>query len=192
MRAGEQSREVLLIESGAVNVVLSAPNGVESIVGRYGPGELLGDIGVVMRKPRSASVIGQQKGWALHVPAAEFRTLIEQDNRALMFVFELMCRRLFKADRRQLALASRKVRHRLVAQLLDWAEDFGVRQGSTVTVSGIPQQDLADAIGTTSKTVEKELGKLRDEGLLRTGWQRFVLLDLEALESILGSPDWRP
>jgi CRP/FNR family cyclic AMP-dependent transcriptional regulator len=190
MQAGEPSEEVLLIESGAVNVVLSAPNGVESIVGRYGPGELLGDIGVVMRKPRSASVVGQQNGWALHVPGPAFRKLIEDDSSALMFVFEQMCRRLLKADRRQLALASRKVRHRLVAQLLDWAEPNDGQE--TTTVSGIPQRDLARAIGTTSKTVEKELGKLRDERLLETGWQRFVLLDVKALESILGPPDWRP
>jgi CRP/FNR family transcriptional regulator, cyclic AMP receptor protein len=192
MLAGSPSDEVLLIESGAVDIVLTAPEGVESIIGRYGPGELIGDIGVIMRRPRTAGVVGQQEGNALHVPGAAFRALVERDKDALMLVYELMCRRLLKADRRQLALASRKVRHRIAAQLLDWAEDFGDPQGPTIVVRGVTQQYLARTIGASLKTVEGELGKLREERLLETGWQRFVLLRPELLESLLGRPDWRP
>jgi CRP/FNR family cyclic AMP-dependent transcriptional regulator len=192
MLAGGPSDKVLLIESGSVNVVLSAPDGVDSIVGRYGPGELIGDIGVIMRQPRSANVFGQEEGEALHVSGARFRELIEHDNHALMLICELMCKRLLRADRRRLASASRKVRRRVVAQPLDWVEDFGERQGTAVVVRGMTQRDLAQTVDASLPTVETELQRLRHEGLLGTGRRRLVLLRHKALEEVLGQPDWRP
>src|ERR1044072_7816709 len=103
MLAGSPSDEVLLIERGTVKVVLSAPNGSESILGFYGRGELIGELGVMSDEPRSATVIAHLDGVALRVPGDAFRVVLQQDKDALVAVNEMLRRRLQNADHRQLA-----------------------------------------------------------------------------------------
>lgn len=192
MMAGAPSDEVLLIESGMVKVVLTAANGSESIVGLYGPGELIGELGVISREPRSANVLGQQDGVAVHIPGEAFRTLLEQDREALLLINEMLRRWLRNADRRQLELASRDVPSRVAAQLLGWARDHGEWCGTRVVVRGMTQRDLAQTITASEKTVDAALRALRSAGLLETGRRRFTLLHPTLLEDLLRRPDWRP
>src|SRR3954471_8594774 len=102
IRPGAPSDDVLLIESGAVKVVLGAANGTESILGFYGAGELIGEMGVMSGRPRSASVIAHVDGSALHVPAKASRDLVEADRQVLLLVNDTLERRLRSADHRTL------------------------------------------------------------------------------------------
>lgn len=192
MMAGAPSDEVLLIETGMVKVVLSAANGSETIVGLYGPGELIGELGVISREPRSATVVGQQNGLAVHVPGEAFRALLERDREALLLINEMLRRWLRNADRRQLELASRDVPSRVAAQLLGWAREHGEWCGTRVVVRGMTQRDLAQTITASEKTVDAALRSLRSAGLLETGRRRFTLLHPARLEDLLRRPGWRP
>ncbi|TCO61142.1 cyclic nucleotide-binding domain-containing protein [Actinocrispum wychmicini] len=126
IRPGAPSDDVLLIESGAVKVVLGAANGAESILGFYGAGELIGEMGVMSGQPRSASVIAHVDGSALHVPAKAFRHLMETDRQVLLLVNDTLERRVRSADHRTLAIASRDVRTRVGAQLMTWGRTCGL------------------------------------------------------------------
>jgi CRP/FNR family transcriptional regulator, cyclic AMP receptor protein len=191
MIAGAPSDEILLIKSGAVKVVLSAPNGSESILGLYGCGELIGELGVLSGEPRSATVIGHVDGAAIHVPSEAFRALLAQDRETLLLINETLHRRLRNADHRQLQLASRDVPSRVAAQLLAWAKSHGEQTGSGLVIRGITQRDLALIVTASEKSVEAALRSLRDAGLVETGRCRFTLLDPARLEQLLSQPDWR-
>jgi CRP/FNR family transcriptional regulator, cyclic AMP receptor protein len=189
---GTDSNEVLLIEAGAVNVVLTAPDGVESVVGPYGPGELIGDIGVMRQEPRSATVIGQQDGSAVHVPGAAFRELAQRDTSLMAWLlYDVAYRRQLNADVRQLAMATQTVRGRVVIRLLDWADEIGERDGETVVVRGFTQHQLAQAIAASRQSVEDALHDLRSAGLLDTGHLRFTLLRPSLLREQLFRSGWR-
>jgi CRP/FNR family cyclic AMP-dependent transcriptional regulator len=188
MMAGSPSDEVLLIETGRVKVVLSAPDGSETIVGWYGPGELIGELGVMSGGPRSANVVAQRAGRALHVPGEVFRAWVDRDRDALVYVNEMLRKRLHNADRRRLALASRDVPGRVAAQLLDWARDHGEPQGAAVVVRGFTQRELAQTVTASEKFVDEVLRELRSAGLLETGRCRFTLLRPERLEELVQRP----
>lgn len=187
MMAGSASDEVLLVESGAVKVLLTAPDGAQSMIGLYGRGELIGELGVLRGEPRSATVVGQRDGDALHVPASAFRALVERHPEVLVHLNEILHERLRNADRRQLALASRDVASRVVAQILEWAREYGERQGTTVVVRGMTQRELAQAVAASEKSVDAELGVLRSAGLVDTGRCRLTLLRPAVLEDLLRS-----
>jgi CRP/FNR family cyclic AMP-dependent transcriptional regulator len=192
MLVGSVSDEVLLIESGSVNVVLTAPDGVESIVGPYGRGEVIGDIGVMRREPRSATVVGQQDGSAVHVPGTAFRQLVQSDNRMLLWLlYGIAYPRQLHADDRQLAFAAQDVRGRVVRKLLVWAAELGAVEGEAVVVRGFTQRQLAQSITASRQSVEDVLRELRAEGLLETGRMRFTLLHPHLLEEQLRRSGWR-
>jgi CRP/FNR family transcriptional regulator len=55
------------------------------------------------------------------------------------------------------------------------------QQRGPTLVARLSQQELADAVGSVREVVARVLGKLRDDGLLRTGDGEVELLDPERL-----------
>ncbi|ALG06172.1 Crp/Fnr family transcriptional regulator [Kibdelosporangium phytohabitans] len=192
MTVGASSAEVLLIEAGAVKVLLSAGNGSELIVDLYGRGELIGELGVLSGRPRSATVVGHMAGAAVHIPGARFRELARRHADVLLLVNDTLDRRLRNADGRQLAMASREVPNRVAYQLLVWAKEHGERTPDGLRVRGITQRELAQTVNASEKSVDAALQVLRAEGLVRTGRLCYVLPDARRLAEKLARPDWKP
>ncbi len=191
MASGRPSDEVLLIESGAVKVILASHNGSESILGFYGAGQLIGEMGVISGRPRSASVIAHFPGSATHVPANAFLRLLNRDRDTTLLVQDTLERRLRMADHRTLALASHDIPTRVGAQLLAWGKTCGERTRTGILIRGMTQRDLAQTITASVKSVEAALDDLRRRKLVETGRIQFVLPDPDRLESTLRTPGWR-
>jgi len=189
MSVGAESDEVLLIESGAVKVVLTAANGTETIVGVHGPGELMGELGVISGDRRSATVIAHRDGSAVHIPGAVFNRLAHRDPRILMLVNDVLSRRLRHADARHLTLAAHRVATRVAVQLLIWADSHGEPHDTGLEVRGISQRELAQAVAASEKHVEAALRALRVAGLVATSRLRYVLPDRDALARLVDTSD---
>jgi CRP/FNR family transcriptional regulator, cyclic AMP receptor protein len=192
MVMGEHSREVLLIESGAVKVILSTEDGSTLIVGMYGPGELVGELGVLDNRPRSATVVGQRAGHAVHIPGRIFLELVNRDPNVRQFVDTTQRIRLDSADRFRLDLASKSVLIRIAAKLLDYGRAYGESVGGELVIRDLSQDDLASMVGAAKKSVERALKDLRVVNLVQTGRMLFVLPRPDLLESLLRQSDWRP
>lgn len=190
--AGANSDEVLLIETGSVKVVLPGQNGVDSILGFYGPGAVLGEMGVLSGSRRSASVVARSEGRAVHVDGARFVTLTDDDREMQHFVMDLFRQRLSRADRRQEYRASLDVPVRLARQLLDLAREIGEPEGPGFAVRGVTQAELAQLVTASPKSVEHAVSLLRKDGVLRTDRRYYQIVDADALERKLADPGWRP
>jgi CRP/FNR family cyclic AMP-dependent transcriptional regulator len=190
--AGEESDEVLLIETGSVKVVLPGQNGVDSILGFYGPGAVLGELGVLSGASRSATIVAKTHGRAVHVEGHRFLALAEEDPDVLRFVTDLLRHRLSLADRRQEYRASLDVPARLARQLLDLARELGEPLGDGWVVRGVTQAELAQLVTASPKSVEYGLALLRQEGVLVTDRRYYRIVDADLLERKLADPQWRP
>jgi hypothetical protein len=101
MAMGERSDVVVLIESGVVKVALSTGNGIDVVSGLFGPGEMLGELGVLHFRPRSATVADHRNGVATTFSRAILDIMHRNwDIRALVDATQR--RRLRNADHRQL------------------------------------------------------------------------------------------
>lgn len=190
MVAGTPSGDVVLIELGLVKVVLPTRGGVDVVTGLYGAGELFGEVGVLHRRSRSATVLGHQAGTATHVAASVFRQLVDEHPGVRQFVDATQRRRLRNADRRQQALASMDVRARVIAQLIEWAEICGNRAKDGLVVRGLSHRDLAGAVLASEKHVDAVLSQLREDGWLRTHRMCIVLSNPERLVRSVDGLDW--
>ena len=192
MVVGDHSREVLLIESGAVKVILSNEDGSTLIVGMYGPGELVGELGVLDHRPRNATIVAQRPGHALHVPGRTFLELVNRDPDVRYLVDTTRRNRLDSADRFRLDVASKSVSIRIATQLLAYGKAYGESAGGELVIHDLSQEDLAHMVGAAKKSVERALRDLRLVNLVQTGRMRFVLPQPRLLESLLSRSNWRP
>jgi CRP-like cAMP-binding protein len=74
---------------------------------------------------------------------------------------------------------------RIAKRLLSLSEQHGKRPivGGPVEVR-LPQQDLADLVGTTRESVNKQLRAWEEDGLVELGRGRVVLKQPDALQAI--------
>ena len=74
---------------------------------------------------------------------------------------------------------------RIAKRLLSLSESHGNRPivGGPVEVR-MPQQDLADLVGTTRESVNKQLRAWEKEGIIELGRGRVVLRQPEGLEAV--------
>ncbi len=178
----------MLLESGLVKVVLPTSDAREPITGLYGPGDLLGEIGVTSGAPRSAHVIALVAGMALHVAGSQFLTLRNDDPDVRRLIDETWRKRQRNADENQLR-QMRTGAPRVAMCLLSWAREFGTVGGRGLELRGVSQQDLAHAVAMSVKTIEPFLHALRNRGLLVTGRLWYRLPDPDRLGHFIATAD---
>ncbi|MET7990716.1 Crp/Fnr family transcriptional regulator [Amycolatopsis sp. NPDC005232] len=179
---------VLFIESGLITVYVTANVGTELILGIYGRGHLLCEVSALEQTPRSASGRGRTAGAVTEISGLAFRAFVARHPEAMRYILTAVRLRLRRAERERLSYLSVDVRGRVARTLLTWAESFGIRTGSQVTISGFSRRELAQTVGASPKSVDEALAALTANGALRTGRLQFVLSDLPRLRA-LGSAD---
>lgn len=179
---GDDSDEVLLIEAGSVKVVWTGHRGNDAILGFYGPGSLLGEMGVLFGGRRSASIVARTDGRAVHVDGARFLALADEDPELLRCVADMLRQRLRLADQRREYRAMLDVPARLARQLLDLARECGERTERGFVLAGMTPAEMAQWVTASPKSVESALDVLRDDGMLVTDRRHVEIVDASRLE----------
>jgi CRP-like cAMP-binding protein len=94
---GDSSTDVFLIQSGYLEVIRKSDSR-NILVATLGPGELLGEIGMLLESGRSADVVAMTKAELIRIPASKFRDGSEDDPavsaRINLNLAEILARRL--------------------------------------------------------------------------------------------------
>lgn len=180
---GQPSRSVLVIDRGHVKVTRQAADGAEVILAIRGPGEVMGDEGVLMGEVRSATVTTITEVAGIDIAADELLSFIEQESLWPVMYRAAVWRR--RESDQQALLARLGVRSRLARWLLDLATEFGIPNGGDCVLDApISQHDLANRIGASRDAVALALRQLREQGLVSTGRRQITLHDLQALQRL--------
>ncbi|MEU8887097.1 Crp/Fnr family transcriptional regulator [Streptomyces sp. NPDC048442] len=180
---GQPSRSVLVIEHGHVKVTQLAADGAEVILALRGPGEVMGDEGVLMGEVRSATVTTITEVSGVDIAAEALLSFIAEEQLwPVMYKAAVWRRR--ESDQQSL-LARLGVKNRLARWLLELAAEFGTpKEGDCVLDVPISQYDLANRIGASRDAVAIALRQLRQQGLVSTGRRQITLHDLEGLRRL--------
>ncbi|OLR95434.1 Crp/Fnr family transcriptional regulator [Actinokineospora bangkokensis] len=173
LHTGDPSTHVLLLAVGLAKVFLLTPDGDTAFLGLVGPGELIGEAGVLNNAPRSATIQVLDRVVAHLVPAPAFRHLRATDPDVHALVDATWGAQRRRADHARLT-ATRDVTTRLHSYLREWATSFGTPSEQGLLVRGISQRDMSTAVAASEKHVETALARLRDRGVVETGrlWYR--------------------
>ena len=159
------------VNEGLLKVSIASPTGAERILAILGPGSIVGDMAMIDRRPRSASVSALRDCKLSFVSRAAFETLVAKQPEIYKYLFVLIAERLRKADQLVAAASFLPLKGRVARTLLDLAKAFGheVDGGRIVIQQKISQSDIAAMAGIARENVSRILNEwMRSRLITRT------------------------
>ncbi|MBK7402557.1 MAG: cyclic nucleotide-binding domain-containing protein [Myxococcales bacterium] len=93
IRRGETSTGVFLIASGEVDVRAEDESGDALTIASLGPGEVVGEVAMILRRPAGADVVARFPTVTLHLAGATFLDVLRQHPTLLAQLYELAVKR---------------------------------------------------------------------------------------------------
>jgi CRP-like cAMP-binding protein len=177
-RFGDPGQSMMIVMTGTVRVSRPTSKGKEIILGDLGPGEVIGEIAVLDGKERSADASALTNVEALLLDRREILPFLEAHPRLCMKMLSLLCARLRLADERMADVGFFDLSIRLAKTLLRRAP---TAERSPRFKLPFSQGELAEMIGGTRESVNRQLQEWKKEGVLKLdrGW--IIVVDREAL-----------
>jgi CRP-like cAMP-binding protein len=142
-------------------------SGKEIIFAILGPGELLGEIALMQGTEHSASVVALEPTDLLAFERKDFLELIHKDQNFALSLLTTVCSRLRGASELAEDLTFLPLPGRLAKRLLSLARTYGITSTPGVRIGlHLCQQELANMVGTTRESVNKQLALWQSEGLI--------------------------
>ena len=185
MSIGQPGDLIYVLLRGTVRVQTEQSDGTVVILGYLGPGDVVGEMGVLESAGRSATVTTTEACRYIWFDRSAFRAALETSPRLAFNLMGVLSRRLRLANDRIQSMARNDVAGRVAHQLLGLADAFGSEEpdGSVRIELRLTQTDLADLVGASREHVNRVLGDLAGVGLVTADAKhRFTVHDPEALE----------
>jgi CRP/FNR family transcriptional regulator, cyclic AMP receptor protein len=157
--AGDVGDGCYRVEEGLLKVTMVSRSGDERILAFVGPGEIVGELSVIDRRPRSASVIGVQNVALSFLSTTNFQNFARQYPEVYKFLLILLAARIRETDVAIAAATFLSMRGRLACALIELAHHFGedVGSGRIVIQQKLSQADLAAMAGLARESVSRIL-----------------------------------
>lgn len=179
---GDVSDQLAIIASGRAKISYFTEDGREIVLAVRGPGDLLGELSVLDRQPRSASAIAMEEVEALVVAGDDFRAFLQEKPRVALLLLEMLARRLRDADSKRIEFGAQDVVGRVARRLVELAERFGQTDAGGVRINlPLSQQELAGWTGASREAVSKALQALRNRRWIETHRRGITVVDMEGL-----------
>ncbi|MFJ1762960.1 Crp/Fnr family transcriptional regulator [Amycolatopsis sp. NPDC088138] len=192
IRQGDSARHTLLVLKGLVKIVVDTERGRDVVLAVRGPGDLLGEMATLERRPRSAHVIAcvPVEGRVIHSP--DLNDFLEHNTEACLAMARVLSERLRGSDRRGIDAMVCPAPVRVARTLLEVTRRWG-ETGTTGRI-GIPlsQKDIASLAGTGLSSVEKAFKLLEEAGALDRRYRQVFITDLSCLRRFGELPDEIP
>ncbi|MEU3401236.1 Crp/Fnr family transcriptional regulator [Streptomyces filamentosus] len=175
---GESPDGVIALVDGLVKVVQGNEAGDRLTLMLRGPGEVLGEMGVLLDRPRSATVTAVRPCTGVFMAAHAFRGYVAR-HRLEPIVYRLSVDRLNSQERLRADLAHLPPTARLARVIAHLADEIGRRDGGIgITLElGMPREDLATMAGMSRSSALAALALLQSTGVVSLGRRRLVVRD---------------
>lgn len=181
---GDPGDALHILLSGRVKISTISDSGGEAILVTLRPGEFFGALALLDGAPRSASATAVTPAETLILPRDRFRLLVDEVPGIRDQVLEQLAHELRRLTSHVEELHFLDIAGRLAAQLARLAEEQGQpdEYGEVRLDGPITQGELAAMVGSTRQSVNKLLGWLIDDGLIRLERDAIVIVDLAGLQ----------
>lgn len=179
---GDRVQSCAVILSGAVRAESVNPAGEHSLMARHGAGSLVGD--VLMSTPGGTSPVYVIASQPVTLIFLSFSTIMGGCSSCCPEHLQLrenliaqIARKFWSQRQRMQYLSLHSLRGRIAAYLLD----RGKEQGTAMLTIGGTREDLADFLCVNRSALSRELGRMKQEGLIDFYRETFRILNPDAL-----------
>jgi CRP/FNR family transcriptional regulator, cyclic AMP receptor protein len=147
------------VKDGLLKVTMVSQAGSERILAFLGPGAIVGEMSIIDRLPRSASVVAVRPAVLSFLSSADFKAFAKKHPQVYESLVTLLAARLRETDTTICAGTFLPLRGRVACTLLELAQEFGQDVGSSRIVihQKIGQSDLAAMAGMARESLNRIL-----------------------------------
>ena len=163
-----------VIREGRVKVTKLSDEGREKILNFLDEGGFFGEMALLDRAPRIASVKTLKPVRLLALSRTDFLNALRTSPDLAMAVIQELVRRLREVDEQASSLSFQRVKERtkgLLRRLAQESADDPERR----TTAALTHQQIADMIGTSRETVTRVVKELKQDGWLQQDGKRYVV-----------------
>jgi CRP/FNR family transcriptional regulator, cyclic AMP receptor protein len=164
------------VRRGQLAIVIGTADGRHMTLATLGSGDVFGEIALLDGQPRTADAVATEACDLFMVRRRDFLALLAANPDIALAVIEMLCARLRSANERMEEAVLMPLDVRLARRLVALADDFG----ATLDVS---QEQLAEMVGSTRESINRQLQVWRREGIIQLGRSRVTVLDLAKLKA---------
>ncbi|GAB3663684.1 Crp/Fnr family transcriptional regulator [Actinocorallia lasiicapitis] len=175
---GEPADQILIIRSGWAKVSVADADGRERLMALRGPGDLIGEMGMLGEDTRTATVTALQTVVAMAVSGSRFMAFLGSHPAVWQKVVRTMVDRQVQSDQRIVKTNTLVGAGRLALYLLELAERNGRPfEGGGIEIPPLSQAELGSCVDASRETVARAFKEWREAGIIVTGWRQAVLLN---------------
>jgi CRP-like cAMP-binding protein len=183
---GDPAEWLVFVVRGRVKVIKHSESGRETILATFGPGQIVGEVGVLVGDAYPATAQALEPVVTVSLRRAEYVELVRTHPDLAWALIAELGRRLQRAHETIRSLAVEKVERRVARVLLRMASASGERleNGAVRITAPLSRQDIADMAGTVIETAIRTMSKFQKLGYIQTREGRIVLLQPHQLVAI--------
>lgn len=178
---GEPTRGCYLVCSGAINVHRVSPSGKEQIIHIFRPGESFAEAALASPTGYPANARATQASTVLMLPKQPLFDLLGRRPDLALGMLDSMGAHL----RSLVGMLDDLTLKDLETRLLNWlVKQHRAARGTEVRLPGT-KRELAAELGTSSETLSRTLGRLRDQQLITVAAKHIIIRNPAALHAQL-------
>jgi CRP-like cAMP-binding protein len=180
--SGDLGDMLHLIESGLVKISEESLTGSEAFINTLHPGQVFGELGLIDGAQRSATATALDPTVTLVLPREPVMELVDSDAAFRHAMLAALARELRRVTGRLAELHFLDLPGRLAARLAVMAREAEPERRTEVRLGrAYTQSELASMIGGTRQSVNRHLGELIADGLIRLEPDDIVVADVDEL-----------
>ena len=174
LNEGEIGDSLFVIVEGRVKVFIGDDEGREITLKLLGAGDFFGEMSLIDKQPRSASVSAMENTSLKVLSYQAFHDCLQSTPAIGINVMTSLAKRLRDADRKISNLALMDVYGRVASTLLELAI---TTDGKLVVGEKLSQQDIANMVGASREMVNRILKDLSDRGFISIESKQIIIHD---------------
>lgn len=182
----EECYDILFILKGTVKMAWNTESG-KHVIHRFLPSGILLNIVYIMSDTLlEHDYIAHEATEVAVISGDVFKTLLQKNSKALYQVFEMVCKRARLLDNDIYHQNTQELKVQLARQLVYLVEYFSSQSQKIVKLNiKVSQENFAELLKTSRKSIKKELDWFVDEGIIETKYNQIYVINFERLKTII-------
>jgi len=188
---GDVGTQLFVVANGRLKVITTSDEGDDLMFCVLEPGEVVGEVGLLADRPRTATVVAIQASDLIVIDRRDFGPMLETRPDVSLALLAVLAERLARVSEFLEDTHFLNLPVRLAKKLVDFSHLHGQAAGSSdegaVRIDlQLSQEEWGDLVGTTRESVNKQFRTWIQEGLIELDQGRGVIRHLEALQKLAG------
>lgn len=180
---GDPIRNVYFINDGKIKIYKSDVNGKEQIVAIMKKGDMFPHVGFFRKGHYPAYAEVLEPSTLITVPVSKFDDVLIENHALCIKVFRVLGEKIVDLQNRLEEQILNNTYEQIVKLLIRLAKNHGKAQGDgTILLKAeFTNKDLANMIGTTRETINRNLTKMKKDELIEVDDEGNIRIDTELL-----------